>query len=128
MTTMPEDIHAEFAAAVNAGDFDHLCELFEHGAVVIAPPGEQGAGERLDGIAAIRAHLERLLAMRPEMTIVASQAHRLGDLALLSSHWRADATHPGGRPTEMGARGTELGRPPPDGSWRLGIDNPGGVG
>ena len=126
--TAPEQIHATFAEAVNRRDLERLVGLFEDDAVVIAPAGEQGAGERRDGIDAIRAHLQRLLAMQPHMTIVASRGHRNGDLALLSSHWRSTVTTPEGGQAEIEGRGAELARRQPDGTWRLVIDNPGGAG
>lgn len=126
--TRPEDIHAEFAAAANSGDLDRLCALYEEQAVVIAPPGEEGPSDRREGIAAIRSHLEHLLAMRPTMTILASPTHRHGDLALLSSHWRATVNLPHGGQGELESHGSELARRQPDGSWRLLVDNPGGAG
>lgn len=127
MTTRPDAIHAEFADAVNRRDLERLCVLYEPDAIVIAPPGEAGGGQRREGIDAVRSHLAALLAMSPTMTIVASQAHEQGDLALLSSHWRATVTLPDGRTTDIEGRGSELARRQPDGTWRLAIDNPGGA-
>jgi uncharacterized protein (TIGR02246 family) len=124
----PEDIHHEFAAAASAGDIDRLLRLYEPDAVVISPPGEHRAGERREGLDAIREHLTSLLGMRPQMEIQASQAHRKDDLALLSSRWRATVTLPDGASTELSGHGSELARRQPDGTWRLVIDNPGGAG
>lgn len=122
--TRPEEIDSEFATAVHRGDLDQLCALHEDDAVVIAPPGEQGAGGRRDGLPAIRDHLAALLAMQPRMTILASQAHTKGDLPLLSSHWRATVALANGRHAELEAHGSELARRQPDGGWRHIIDNP----
>lgn len=127
MTARPDALHADFAEAVNRGDLDQLCALYERDAVVIAPPGETGARERRDGVDAIRSHLAQLLAMRPAMKILASQAHAQGDLALLSSHWVATVTLPDGRRADIEGRGSELARRQPDATWRLVIDNPGGA-
>jgi ketosteroid isomerase-like protein len=128
MITNPADIHHEFAAAASSGDLDRLIQLYERGATVISPPGEQGPGERREGIEAIRAHLNGLLAMQPKMRILASKAHEKGDLALLSSHWQAQVRLPDGREHELEGHGSELARRQPDGSWLLVIDNPGGAG
>ena len=127
MPDRPEHIHAAFADAVNSRDLDRLVELFEEDAVVVAPAGEQGTGERREGLEAIRGHLERLLAMRPTMTVLASAVHQRGDLALLSSHWRAVMNPPDGQSFPVEARGSELARRQADGTWRLAIDNPGGA-
>ena len=57
-----------------------------------------------------------------------SAAHRHGDLALLSSRCQAVMNAPDGSQFSVEARGSELARRQPDGTWRLAIDNPGGAG
>lgn len=118
----PEDIHQQFAEAVNAGDVDALVALFEPDATVI-----EQTGDRTEGIQGIREHLEQLLALRPVMRIEASRVYRKGDLALLSSRWTATATTPDGKQIAMEFHGSELARHQQDGSWRLMLDNPWGA-
>jgi uncharacterized protein (TIGR02246 family) len=119
----PEDIHQQFAEAVNNGDVETLVALFEPDAIVI-----EQTGERTEGADQIRVHLEHLVALHPVMRIEASRVYRAGDLALLSSRWTATATTPNGQPVEMEFHGSELARQQPDGSWRLLLDNPWGAG
>ena len=128
MIKNPAEIHHEFAAAASARDLERLLALYEPDATVIAPPGEQSAGRRRDGFEAIKAHLEGLLAMQPEMRILASQVHEKGDLALLSSRWQATVTLPGGSQRQLEGNGSELARRQAGGGWLLVIDNPGGAG
>jgi uncharacterized protein (TIGR02246 family) len=123
MTMQPEDIHQQFAEAVNAGDVDALMALFEPDATVI-----EQTGERTEGVDRIREHLEQLVALRPVMKIEASRAYRKGDLALLSSRWTATATAPDGTPVTMEFHGSEIAHRQPEGSWRLMLDNPWGAG
>lgn len=123
MATQPEEIHQQFAAAVNAGDVDALVALFEPDATVIEQSGQQA-----EGIDSIREHLERLVGLRSTMRIEASRAYRKGDLALLSSHWTATATAPDGTPATMDFHGSELAHRQPGGSWLLMLDNPWGAG
>ena len=122
MSKNVEEFHAQFADACNRGDLAALEGLYEQDATVI-----ERSGQRTEGIEAIRKHLEQLLSMRPRMHIVGSRAHTKGDLALLSSHWTAEATTPDGSPVRMEFHGSELARRQPDGTWRLVLDNPWGA-
>lgn len=122
MPQEPQDIHRRFADAVSNGDINALADLYEPGATVI-----ERDGQRTEGIQAIRQHLEHLLAMKPTMTIKASSVHCQGQLALLSSHWTANATIPDGSSVQMEFHGSELARQQPDGTWRLILDNPWGA-
>src|SRR3982074_3265440 len=87
----PSTIHRHFAEAANAVDLERIIGLYEPDAIV----AERG-GDLARGAAAIRAHVEGLLAMKPEMEIVASRTIVNGELAQLSSHWRSKVTAPDG--------------------------------
>ena len=118
----PADKHRYFAEACNSGDIEKLLAMYEPDAIVVERTGAQTRGT-----AAIREHLERLLAMKPTMRIVASTAVVNGELAQLSSWWRCTATAPDGSPIEIESHGSELDRRQPDGTWRIVIDNPWGA-
>lgn len=117
-----DDLCASLAQLCNARDLDGLVALYEPDGVVV-----ERTGELSRGLAAIRAHLQALLAMNPTMTILGSTRVVHGDLALSSSWWRCEATAPDGTPVQMECRGSELFRRQPDGSWRIIVDNPWGV-
>ena len=123
MPATPEDIHRLFADAVNHGNIADLVDLYAPDAIVI-----ERNGERTEGIDHIREHLEQLLAMRPRVTIQGSKAFTRGELALLSSHWVAEANTAQGGPVRMDFHGSELAQRQPDGEWRLVLDNPWGAG
>ena len=118
----PADKHRYFAEACNSGDIEKLLAMYESDAIVVE---RNGALTR--GTAAIREHLEKLLAMKPTMQILASTAVVNGELAQLSSWWRCTATAPDGSPIAIESHGSELDRRQPDGSWRIVIDNPWGA-
>jgi uncharacterized protein (TIGR02246 family) len=118
----PSTIHRHFAEAANAVDLERIIGLYEPDAIV----AERG-GELARGTAAIRAHVEGLLAMKPEMEIVASRTIVNGELAQLSSHWRAKVTAPDGSAVQLDFGGSELARRQADGTWRLVVDNPWGA-
>lgn len=120
--TDPTQIHQQFADAVNRADSAALALLYEPSAVIV-----ERDGSLTTGTDAIRRHLDELVDRKPVMRIVASRAFRNNGLALLSSHWRAEATTPDGATVELTFRGSELARKQPDGTWRLVLDNPWGA-
>lgn len=120
--TDPAAIHSAFADAVNGGDLERLTALFDREAVVI-----ERTGARTSGTAAIRRHLEELLALEPKMRIEATHAFPNGDVALLCSRWTAVASTPDGSEVQLDFRGSEVARRDGSGAWRLFIDDPWGV-
>ncbi len=117
--TSPDTLHAKFVAACEDGDIDALVALYEPDATI-----RELNGERTIGTEPIRDHIERLLAMKPNMEILSSHSVVSGDLAVSSSHWRAEATAPDGSVVNMEFRGAELTRRQADGTWLIVIDNP----
>ena len=118
----PADKHRYFVEACNAGDIEKLLAMYEHDAIVV-----ERTGALTQGTAAIREHLESLIALKPTMEIMASTAVVNGDLAQLSSWWRCTATAPDGTPITLESHGSELDRRQPDGSWLIVVDNPWGA-
>lgn len=110
-----EDLHGAVEKAVNSGDVDALVALYEEGAVLLGPAGEESVG--LD---AIRATWEEMLAFGGSVTMTTRSVVEAGDLAYLSNHWELtiDGTMAGGATTG------EVARRQTDGSWKYVIDNP----
>ncbi len=116
----PEDLSRLFAERASAGDLDGLLELYEEGAALVGPDGEARAGGK-----SIRAQLEGLLSMMPQVEAGESRALLAGDIALLSNRWRMTfALGEGGGQTGFEGTSTEVARRQADGSWRYAIDDP----
>ncbi|MFL6143464.1 MAG: YybH family protein [Labedaea sp.] len=116
----PEELHELFVAAVNHHDLDALVALYEPDAV-----GVDLEGKPVAGAAALRKFLGGFLSRVQSMAGDTRRAHRNGDLALLSSSWRATlAAGPGGGPFTVEGTSAEIARRQPDGTWRLFIDDP----
>lgn len=105
----PEDLTRLFVACANAGDAAGIAALYEEGAVMAYPPGEQTVGR-----AAIRALWDEVLANSPQFeqetplpTLVS------GDIALTSTPPKDGA----------GARAQVVHRQP-DGTWLRLLDQP----
>jgi uncharacterized protein (TIGR02246 family) len=118
----PQDTHRLFAEAANSGDIERLVSFYEPEAVIVERNGELSVGT-----AAIRSHIQHLLALHPVMQIQTSRTFGTADLALLCSRWTATVTTPDGTEAKMDCRGSEILRRQPDGSWCLVVDNPWGI-
>lgn len=122
--TSPQQAHAEFATAFNAGDLDALCDMYEPDAVFIPEPDAQPQ----KGIDAIRESLAAYLLMKPKIEIETLYAYENGALALLRSRWSLSGTDPEGKPIDMSGSSVEVIRRQADGTWRQIIDDPFGAG
>jgi uncharacterized protein (TIGR02246 family) len=111
----PQEIHAAFEKAFNAGDLDGLVALYEKDAVLAAAPGQPVAAGR----DAIREAYRSYLAARPVITVATVAVFENADLALLHGRWerKSDAIHNTGRNSEVVRRQA-------DGTWLFVIDNP----
>jgi uncharacterized protein (TIGR02246 family) len=105
----PEDLTRLFVEAANAGDAAGIAALYEEGAVMAYPPGQQTVGR-----AAIQALWEKVLANAPHFepedplpTLV------IDDIALTSTAPKDGA----------GAR-AQVVRRQPDGTWLRILDQP----
>ncbi len=116
----PEELHALFAKAFNAGDLDGLCSLYEEDAALVPRPGD----EPVTGSGAIREVLQRFLAGKGTMELATALVVRTGDVALLRANWRLSGVGPDGRPRETVDLSTEVVRRRGDGTWRYVIDLP----
>jgi enoyl-CoA hydratase len=114
----PEELGRLFAERASAGDLDGMMALYEHDAAFVGPDGVAAAGR-----AAIRERLEGLLALAPQLTMLASETVFAGDVALISNRWRVEL---GGNEGGTGYDGTstEVARRQPDGNWQYVIDSP----
>jgi ketosteroid isomerase-like protein len=114
----PEQLHELFVARVNARDLDGLMRLYASDCV-----GGDLDANVLPDRAAIADFVAGFLAIVRELTATTRKCLVSGDVALLSSDWRAIVV-PEGKPVEAHGRSAEVARRQPDGSWRFVIDDP----
>jgi uncharacterized protein (TIGR02246 family) len=118
----PEDMNSAFAEAFNAGNIDDLVALYEPGAVLVPRPGQV-----VEGIQAIRAALQELLALKGQMQSENQYALVQGDIALLRAKVHVVGTGPDGNQIEINNHTAEVVRRQPDGSWLYILDHPYGA-
>lgn len=115
----PERLHELFLARVSARDHDGLMALYEDGCA-----GGDLTGNVLPDKTAIYGFVAGFLAIVKELTASTRTCLIAGDIALLSSDWRAIVEPEEGAVTEARGRSAEVARRQPDGSWRFVIDAP----
>ena len=118
----PEDCDLLIAEYLNAGNIDAAVALYEPTATFMAEPGKPATGH-----AEIREVLTAMTAGKPQIGMKVPIVIVNGDIALLVSDYTVAMTGPDGKPASVSARGTEVVRRQPDGTWRFIIDNPTGT-
>ncbi len=118
----PADMNSAFAEAFNSGNIENLLSLYETNAVLVPVPGQVA-----EGIQAIRAALEELLALKGHMKSDNQYALVHGDIALLRAKVHLIGTGPDGNRLEINNHTTEVVRRQADGSWLYILDHPYGA-
>jgi ketosteroid isomerase-like protein len=86
-------------------------------------------GKEYTGLQAIKEVHGGFLALTPVVTIETQSVTRVGDIALLRSHWQVKGTGPDGNTVEMSHFGVEVVQRQANGAWLYLIDLPfGGEG
>ena len=115
----PEELHQLFVAGIDAHDLDALLALYEQDSTVA-----DLAGHPLQGTDNLRAFLTGFLAVVKQIDGGTRKVLVAGDIALLSSTWRAVlAAHDGGTFSVTGTS-AEVARRQRDGTWRFLLDDP----
>lgn len=117
----PEQVPAAFDAALNAGDLDALLGTFSNQATM-----RMTDGEVVQGPAALRNGLARLLALRPRIHNQVRRVLTSGNTALVLLDWTLNVTLPDGQPHEERGTATQVMEKGRDGGWRLLVSNPSG--
>jgi uncharacterized protein (TIGR02246 family) len=118
-TDTPAGTVEHFSELLGKGRLDALLKLYEDGATFVPEPGRSVSGRD-----AIRAELERLLAMGPRMSGSVERVLQADDTALVAYRWRMQASAPDGMPIHQEGLSADVLRRRPDGSWGVIIDDP----
>ena len=122
-TDTPGDTVAHFSELLGEGRLDALIELYEQDATFVPEPGRVVSGRE-----AIRAELEKLVALGPSMSGSVERVLRSGDTALVAYRWQLAATTPDGTAIRQGGLSADVLRRRSDGTWAVIIDDPYGAG
>src|SRR4051812_30836214 len=108
------DLHRAVEARFNAGDLDGLVALYEPDATMAGPDGTVA-----EGLDAIRATWEPLVALGGHLKMVTRYVVEVGELALLRNDWSFE-----GADLSMKSQTAEVARRQADGTWLYTIDHP----
>lgn len=119
----PEMAVREFFRLFNEGDVEAVLAMYEPGAVLVAPPGQEATGP-----AALRAALNGFLSLKPTLTMGIFRVIVAGDIALSTAKWTLRGTGPDVKAVHMEGTTSDVLRQQADGRWLFVIDSPWGAG
>lgn len=109
----PDQVHAMFVRLFNQRDLDGLLDMYVEDAVLLDKNGP------CRGKAAIREHMQGLLATGASLHMDTRVATVGPGVALLSADWRVEGVG-SGKTAEVAVQGA-------DGLWRVAVDHPMGI-
>jgi ketosteroid isomerase-like protein len=109
-----EDVHASLADAFNTKKLDVVMSIYD-GAGIIVPEPEKPVSGKEKFVEAVKA----ILAIPGKMQIKTVYCLQTGDVAVGRSEWNIKD----GNETKVSAKGIELMKRQPDGTWKIVVDH-----
>ena len=121
----PEECDLLLFEVIETGDLDAALALYEPDAVFVVSPGQVVTGH-----AAIREVLQGMMSANATGKLEAVTAVPSADGTIAFTRAKGSSTGPGpdGKPITTPFHSIEVVRKQPDGTWRIVIDDPSGVG
>ena len=114
LPTRPQDAHAALAAAFNTGDISTVMKIYDNTGVIVPEPGKHVSGkEQFEE--AVRA----ILSIKGKMEIRTVYCIQTGNVAVGRSEWNITD----GDEVKVSAKGIEVMKQQPDGTWKIVIDH-----
>lgn len=109
-----KDVHTALAAAYNTGDLNTVLSIYDVDGIIVPEPDKPVSGREkfADAVKAI-------LSIKGTMEIKTVYCLESGDVAVGRSEWSIKD----GSQTKVAAKGVELLKRQPDGTWRVLIDH-----
>lgn len=109
-----EDAHATLAAAYNTGDVATVLNMYDFNGIFVPETGKGVSGkEKFEEI------IKAILSIKGKMEIKTVYCFQTGDLAVGRSEWSITD----GDEVKVRAKGIEVMRQEPDGTWKIVIDH-----
>ena len=109
-----EDAHGALAAAYNTGNFDTVMSMYDSSGIIVPEPGRPVSGEEKFENA-----VKAILSIKGKMEIKTVYCLQTGDVAVGRSEWNIID----GSEVKVSAKGIEVMKQQPDGTWRVLIDH-----
>lgn len=109
-----EDAHETLAAAYNTGDLATVLSMYDVDGIIVAEPGNPVSGKEKFETA-----VKAILSIKGKMKIKTVYCLQTGDIAVGRSEWSIKD----GNEVKVSAKGVEVMKRQPDGSWKVLIDH-----
>ena len=108
------DAHATLAAAFNTGDVATVLSMYDYNGIIVPEPGKPVSGKQK-----FEEAIKAILSIKGKMEIKTVYCLQAGDVAVGRSEWNITD----GEKVKISAKGIELMKQQPDGSWKIVIDH-----
>ena len=110
----PEDAHATLAAAFNTGNVATVLSMYDFNGIIVPEPGKPVSGKEN-----FEEAIKAILSIKGKMEIKTVYCLQTGNLAVGRSEWNITD----GNEVKVSAKGIEVMKQQPDGSWKIIIDH-----
>ena len=114
LPTNAQDAHSALAAAYNTGDINTVMSMYDVDGIIVAEPNNPVSGRDK-----FEAAIKGILAIKGVMEIKTVYCLQSGDVAVGRSEWSIKD----GSQTKVAAKGVELLKRQPNGTWKVLIDH-----
>jgi len=108
-----EDAHTTLAAAFNTGDVATVMSMYDETGIIVPEPGKTATGR-----AQFEESIRAILSIKGKMEIKTVYFLQTGNIALGRSEWSITD----GGEVKISAKGIEVMKQQPDGTWKIVID------
>jgi ketosteroid isomerase-like protein len=112
--TQAKDVHSSLASAYNTGDLNTVMDMYDTRGIIVAVPDSPVSGKEK-----FEEAVKGILSITGRMEIKTVYCLEAGDVAIGRSEW---SIRDGGK-TKVAAKGVELMKRQPDGTWKVLIDH-----
>jgi uncharacterized protein (TIGR02246 family) len=109
-----EDAHGTLAAAFNTGDVETVLSMYDFNGIIVPEPGKPVSGKEK-----FEEAIKAILSVKGKMEIKTVYCLQTGNLAVGRSEWNITD----GNEVKVSAKGIEVMRQQPDGTWKIVIDH-----
>jgi ketosteroid isomerase-like protein len=109
-----EDAHSALAAAYNTGDLATVLSMYDLNGIIVPEPERPVSGREK-----FEAAVKGILSIKGRMEIKTVYCLQTGDIAVGRSEWSIKD----GNEVKVSAKGVEVMKRQPDGSWKVLIDH-----
>jgi ketosteroid isomerase-like protein len=109
-----EDAHGFLAAAFNTGNVATVLSMYDFNGIIVPEPGKPVSGKEK-----FEEAIKNILSIKGKMEIKTVYCLQTGNLAVGRSEWNITD----GKEVKVSAKGIEVMKQQPDGTWKIVIDH-----